>query len=98
MPSSLGRILQNAIGAHAEEVEAIEGAHAQEIAERERALEIYHATIHQVEERYKEDSQNLTLSKRREIKKIISANQDDPDALAARISEYTGFPVIVPED
>lgn len=95
-PDGLGNILKNAVESHQKEVKVLNDTHAEEIAKRNRALDVYHATVEQIESRYAADKKKLDKKKEKEIKRIIEENQDDPEALTQRISEYTGFRVIMP--
>jgi hypothetical protein len=95
---SLFDIIANAMDSHKKEVDAIDRAHQEEIAKREKALELYHATVAQIEEKFEEDQKSLDEKKKREIKRIIEENHDSPEELAKRISETMGFDVILPEE
>lgn len=97
-PEGLGNILGNAVESHRKEVEVLNKTHAEEIVKRDKALSIYHTTIEQVQNKFAVDQKILDSKKKKEIKRIIEENQDDPEALAERISEYTGFKVIMPEE
>jgi hypothetical protein len=96
IPSNLANVLSSAVEAHKAEVKVLEDTHAEEITKRNRALELYHAAIEKVEEKFRIDSIELDSKKRKDIKKIVEENQDDTEALAARISEYTGFEIVMP--
>jgi hypothetical protein len=80
------------------ELEKLKAAHQAEIDARDEALRRYHATIAQVEANYQSQQQVLDDAKRKEVEKIIKSTSDDPDELARKLSEATGFRVILPQE
>lgn len=83
---------------HEKEVEIIEKAHEEEKAKKEAALEKYHETIQRIEEKYEKDKSELSLLKKRKIKKIIEETGDDSDLLAQKLSDQFGFDVVYDEE
>ena len=51
-----------------------------------------------VEQQYEQQKKELDEKKKNEIKSILEKHQNDPVALAKRLSEVTGFKVIMPEE
>lgn len=98
VPMSLMQIVAKRRELHKKEVEAIDKIHAEEIESREKALDTYHKTIKAIEEKYKEDSVELTNRKKKKIKKIVEETHDDPDELANRLAEQMGFEIVNPQE
>ena len=95
---SLISVIANAMDSHSKEVYAIEKTHQEEIEKREKALTLYHFTIALIESKLKGQEEKLDEKKKKEIKRLIEENQDNPEELAKRISDFTGFPVVMPEE
>ncbi len=51
-----------------------------------------------VEKQYEQQKKNLDEKKKDEIKTILQQHQDDPVELAKKLSEVTGFKVIMPKE
>jgi hypothetical protein len=83
---------------HAEELRKIDEARAEErrlAAENAARLE---STLKTIEDEYSKKKQELDGKKKQEITRIVKESGDDPDELARRLSEATGFQVILPTD
>ena len=50
-----------------------------------------------VQKQYEQNKKSLDDKKKEEIKTILRDHQDDPEGLAKKLSEITGFKVIMPE-
>ena len=51
-----------------------------------------------VEKQYEQQKKNLDEKKKEEIKTILQQHQDDPKGLVKKLSEVTGFKVIMPKE
>ncbi len=51
-----------------------------------------------VEEQYEQQKQELTQKKKEEIKNVLETHRNDPVGLAKKLSEVTGFKIIMPEE
>jgi len=51
-----------------------------------------------VEQQYEQQKKELTEKKKEEIKNVIQNHKDDPVGLAKKLSEVTGFKIIMPEE
>jgi len=98
VPISLMQIIAKRREMHKKEVEAIDKVHEEEIESREKALETYHKTIKSIEEKYQEDSKELSSRKKKQIKKIVEETHDDPEELAKRLAEQMGFEIVDPQE
>jgi anion-transporting ArsA/GET3 family ATPase len=92
---SLVEMLEAAQKRHDDELDAIKKAHEKELAEKEAALKKMQETLAAIELSYQEAQKELDDKKRKEIQQIIKETQDDPDELARRLQESTGFKIDV---
>jgi hypothetical protein len=98
VPTSLWNVLLKRQELHQREVEEIQKIHDEEIEKREQALKTYHETIKAIEEKYEEDSLNLTNTRKKEIKKIIEETNGNSDLLAKRLADQMGFEIVYPKE
>lgn len=98
VPRSLVDMIAKRREIHQKEVEAIDRIHEEEIARREKALKDYHSTIKAIEEKYEKDKILLNNRKKKQIKKIVEETQGDPDLLAKKLADQTGFQIVYPKD
>lgn len=83
---------------HLKEVDKLNEIHAEEIEKRDVAIKKYNKTVEAVEKQYKEENKALNRKKKKQIKKIVDEVGEDPNELAKRISEATGFDIVLPEN
>ena len=82
--------------AHDEELRAIEDARLRERQEHEANLKRLETTLAAVQVHYDEAKRELDTKKKKEIEAIVDQYSDDPVALAKKLSEATGFVVVLP--
>jgi aspartyl/asparaginyl-tRNA synthetase len=92
---NLDEVLERVREDHKKEIDVIDESHAQEIAARDAALKKYSEVIGAVEKKYEEAKKELSEKKKKEIKKVIEGNIEDPDEITKRLSEITGFDIHV---
>lgn len=83
---------------HSEEIKRIQEAREKErlqLVENQRKLE---ATLAEIKKKYDEEDRQLDNKKKSEIEKLVKEHSDDPDVLADKLSQATGFRVILPKD
>jgi hypothetical protein len=51
-----------------------------------------------VEQQYEQQKKELTQKKKEEIKNVLEMHKNDPVGLAKKLSEVTGFKIIMPEE
>lgn len=81
---------------HNEELKKIQEARAEEQrqhAENERKLK---ETLDAVQKHYDDAKKDLDTKKKKEVEDLVKQYKDDPDTLARKLSEATGFTVILP--
>tara|TARA_B100001123_G_scaffold395251_3_gene476680 strand:- start:2111 stop:2518 length:408 start_codon:yes stop_codon:yes gene_type:complete len=75
------------------EINVINESHKIEKENNELAHEKYRDAVKQIEEKFAAEEKELTQAKKKEIKKIIKENIDDPDEITRRLSQITGFEI-----
>lgn len=82
--------------AHNDEVKKIQDARAEEQRQHEVNVKKLQDTLDAVQKHYDEAKEQLDSKKKREIEEIVKQHGDDPDELAKKLSEATGFVIILP--
>ena len=81
---------------HNEELKKIQDARDEEKrqhAENERKLQ---EALDAVQKHYDDAKKDLDSKKKKEVEDLVKQYKDDPDTLAKKLSEATGFTVILP--
>ena len=76
---------------HQQEIDAINSSHAEEIAQRDEALDKYQEIIAKIEKKYEERKEELSEEKRAEVSKLVSKYREDPATLSRLLSERFGI-------
>ena len=82
---------------HDDELQRIELARQEERKAHEANIKQLEMTMAFVQKRYDTAKHILDDQKKTEIKKIITLYSNDPVALSQKLSEVTGFKIILPE-
>lgn len=82
--------------AHDEELKRIQDAWAEEKRQREENRRKLEAALVAVQQQYAEAKKDLDAKKKAQIEGLVKKYKDDPDELAKRLSEATGFTIILP--
>ena len=90
-PSRLDGVVTRIREDHARELDAINNAHAEELEKKALAEKIYLETVLKIEDKSIKDSQELSLKKKKEIKRIIEKHADNPDEITRRLAEELGL-------
>ena len=77
------------------QISAIENAHSEEIRKRDLALQRYQDAIEEAEKKYKESQNNLDSKKKKQVKKIIEDNAEDPEKITEELSKILGVEIYV---
>ena len=75
---------------HQKEVDALNSSHAEEIAQRDEALDKYQEIIAKIEKKYEERKEELSEEKRAEVNKLVSKYREDPATLSRLLAERFG--------
>ena len=89
--SSMNKVLESARENHKKEIDTINESHKNEIEQREKAQDRYFKLIKEIEAKYKNNKKVLDEKKQIEIKNLLDQHGEDPDTLAEKLSELTGF-------
>lgn len=83
---------------HAEELKKIQQARDEErtkLVDNQKKLEL---TLAEIQKKYDKEERQFDDKKKAEVEQIVKEHGSDPTALAEKLSEATGFKVILPED
>lgn len=92
--NTVAEALAEAQKRHDDELKAIREAMAAEEAKRAQNQKVLQETLIAVEKQYQDSQKQLDDKKRAEIKKIVEETHDDPEELARRLQESTGFKIV----
>ena len=90
----LNEVLQRVRGDHEKELLTIDKAHQIESNEKKLAREKYNETISQIEKDHAASSLELTVAKKKEIKRIIEENISDPDEITRQLADRLGLDIV----
>ncbi len=82
--------------AHDEEIRAIALAREEEQQQRLINEKRLQDALEAVQLQYNEAKKNLDSKKKKEIEDLVKEHGDDPEALARKLSELTGFVIVMP--
>lgn len=93
----LAATLEKIQKAHQDEIDAINAANEQRSQATQQNLKKMQERLDAVEKQYAEAQQELDEQKKAEITDILAKDGHDPEALAKKLSEATGFRIILPD-
>lgn len=82
---------------HEAELKRIADARAEEQRAHEANVLRMQKTLDAIQKRYDEAQETLDSRKKREVESIVKRYSSDPDVLASKLAEATGFKIIMPE-
>ena len=82
--------------AHDAEIKAIQEARAEEERQHQANLKKLQDTLDAVQAHYDDAKKDLDDKKKKEIADLVKQYGDNPDVLAQKLSEATGFTIILP--
>lgn len=82
---------------HKKEIKKIEDAYEIERKKNAEALRLLQTRLVDIQKQYEEAKVELDAKKRAEIENLIKKHGDDPKTLAEKLSEVTGFKIILAE-
>lgn len=91
-------LITNMQNSHAEEIKQIYQFREEEKKQLEDIQKKYDKKIADLEEEYKKSISELEEKKKETAKKIVKDFGDKPNELAERLSQSTGFKVVLPEE
>lgn len=96
--SDLAKTLADIQKSHDDELKKIQDAHDLEEQQHQQNEQQLQAQLALVEKQAEDAQKELDDTKRAEIKQIIKDTQGDPVALAQKLSDATGFQIVIPTD
>ena len=84
-------VLETTKNSYKKQIEAIDEAHKEEIAKRNAIIEEYAKIIEAIEKEYDLEKKALETKKKKEVKRLVEENIDNPQGLAEMISKEFGF-------
>lgn len=82
--------------AHEEEIRKIQEAREEERRQHEANLKRLQDTLDAVQKQYDDAKKDLDTKKKKEIEDLVKQFGDNPDELAKKLSEATGFVIVLP--
>lgn len=89
--------MQKVQEAHVVEIQKIQDARVEERKLLEANVKKLEQTLSIVQQQYDSAKKDLDAKKKKEVEEIIELYKDDPETLAKKLSESTGFQIILPE-
>lgn len=83
--------------AHDKELKAIEAAREEEKKKNKQAFELLQKRLVEIQSLYDEAKLQLEKKKKKQIEDMMKKYADDPVELSKKLSDVTGFKVILPE-
>ena len=83
---------------HKAELEAINSAHKEELAKRDKFIDDYHTTIIKLDDEYKKQKLTLHEWEKKKVKKIVEETHNDPEGRVKKIAEEFGFELVLVDD
>jgi vacuolar-type H+-ATPase subunit H len=90
--------IQKLEDSHKKEIEEINKAREVERQQYEENEKKYKETMTAIQEQYEKAKKDLDEKKKTEVATIVRKYGNKPDQLAQKLSEVTGFKIILPED
>lgn len=81
---------------HDEELKKIQDARDQEAKEHLANEQQLKDALDAVQKHYDEAKQDLDVKKKKEVETLVTQYKDQPDVLAQKLSDATGFRIILP--
>lgn len=93
-----GRQIQDIQDRHQKELEEIKQAHDEEarrLAENERKLTV---RLEQIQKQFDAAQHQLDAEKKSQVAELVREYGDQPSVLAQKLSDVTGFTIVLPEE
>ena len=90
-----GKIIKNTNDSYRQEIDVINKSHEKEVESASIELKRYNQVLEQIEIEYAKKEKDLSASGKKEIKKLIKENKDNPEEITKRLATLMGFTVHV---
>ena len=91
-------VVQKLDDSHQKQLRELKKAREEEQEKYEENERKHHERMAAVEKEYETSKKELIEKKRREVEIIVRNYGDQPDKLAQKLAEVTGFKIIMPQD
>ena len=95
--SSLLEELRTIRDSYEKQIKEIDKIHQEERKKNTEALLLLQKRLSEIQKQYDDAKVELDKKKKAEVEDLMKKYQDDPDTLAKKLSDLTGFKVILPE-
>jgi len=90
-----GKIIKNTNNSYRQEIDVINKSHEKEVESVSIELKRYNQALAQIQIEYAKKEKDLSASGKKEIKKLIKENKDNPEEITKRLASLMGFTVHV---
>lgn len=94
--TSLVKLLSDTQQSHKKELDDLSKQHIDAIKQRDEAIKQYEEKLQLIQQEYEAAKKALELKKNGDAKKIIDETKGDPQELAKKLAQSTGFVVVLP--
>jgi Skp family chaperone for outer membrane proteins len=91
-------LIEKLQGAHDDQIKALNKIREEERAKYEENQKKYEARMAAIEAEYEKAKQDLDEEKRKKVEDMVKKYSNKPDVLAKKLSDLTGFQVVLPEE
>ena len=84
-------VLEGANKSHKDEVDKLNELHNKETSEKNRILREYQKNLEKIEEEFKNRNEELSDTKKKELKKMVEDGHNDPERLSREIARIFGL-------
>ena len=89
--AALVDVLEGASKSHKDEVDKLNELHNKEVSAKNRILREYQMNLEKVEEEFKKRNEELSATKKKELKKMVEEGHNDPERLSREIAQMFGL-------
>jgi DNA repair ATPase RecN len=94
--TSLIKLLSDTQQSHKKELDDISKQHLDTIKQRDEAIKQYEEKLQSIQQEYDAAKKALEAKKSGDAKKIIDETKGDPQELAKKLAQSTGFVIVLP--
>ena len=85
------KLLKTRTDSYKEQIEVLNESHTNEIAKRDKIIQVHQEVMEQLDEQLEEDLSEIEKNKEKRAKEIIKENHGDPEELSKALSEAFGI-------
>ena len=84
-------VLETRKQSYNEQIALLKRTHKKELSEKDKLIVEYHDIIEHLEEKFKEQEEQITEDHKKQIRRIVETSRDDPSKIRKRIENEFGF-------